>query len=165
MALFIVLAVVAGIWIWNSIQFIKVDEVAVVLRLGLLLPNVKRAGIRFAIWPIDVPVRVSLRVQELEIPPQRVSSQDKAEVDVSLRCQFKVEDAFKAISQVQDFRYATSECLRERLISVAGVSTAGLILDCPQEFAEDLMKSVNNDVKTWGVHVIQVEVTAKEVFG
>src|SRR5271168_5259643 len=97
------------IWFWNSIYIIKEWERGVVLRLGRLLPEAKGAGINLVFWPIETLQRISLRIETLDVPPQDIITRDNVSVKVNAVCYFRVVDANLAVSQVQNYTYATSQ--------------------------------------------------------
>jgi regulator of protease activity HflC (stomatin/prohibitin superfamily) len=108
------------LWIWNSINIIKEWERGVVLRLGRLLPEAKGAGLRLVFWPIEVLYKVSLRLETLDVPPQDIITRDNVSVKVNAVCYFRVVDANLALSQVQNYQYATSQLAQTTLRSVVG---------------------------------------------
>jgi regulator of protease activity HflC (stomatin/prohibitin superfamily) len=95
------------IWIWNSLYIIKEWERGVVLRLGRLLPEAKGAGICLVFAPIEKLYRISLRLETLDVPPQDIITRDNVSVKVNAVCYFRVVDANLALSQVQNYQYAT----------------------------------------------------------
>src|SRR5436305_12774248 len=105
---------------WNSIYIIKEWERGVVLRLGRLLPVAKGAGIRLVMWPIETLYRISMRLETLDVPPQDIITRDNVSVKVNAVCYFRVVDANLAMSQVQNYQYATSQLAQTTLRSIGG---------------------------------------------
>jgi len=97
------------LWLWNSINIIKEWERGVVLRLGRLLPEAKGAGLRLVFWPIETLYRISMRLETLDVPPQDIITRDNVSVKVNAVTYFRVVDANLALSQVQNYQYATSQ--------------------------------------------------------
>ncbi|HSK42661.1 MAG TPA: SPFH domain-containing protein, partial [Candidatus Binatia bacterium] len=95
------------IWIWNSLYIIKEWERGVVLRLGRLLPEAKSAGLNLVFWPIETLYRINMRLETLDVPPQDIITRDNVSVKVNAVCYFRVVDANLAMSQVQNYQYAT----------------------------------------------------------
>src|SRR5499427_2806885 len=116
----LIIAAFVLLWIWNSINVIKEWERGVVLRLGRLLPEAKGAGLRLVFWPIETLYKVSLRLETLDVPPQDIITHDNVSVKVNAVCYFRVVDANLALSQVQNFQYATSQLAQTTLRSVVG---------------------------------------------
>src|ERR1700720_2797061 len=108
------------IWFWNSLYIIKEWERGVVLRLGRLLPEAKGAGINLVFWPIETLQRISLRIETLDVPPQDIITRDNVSVKVNAVCYFRVVDANLAMSQVQNYTYATSQLAQTTIRSVVG---------------------------------------------
>src|SRR6267142_889914 len=120
---FVGMALIVGlglIWVWNSLYIIKEWERGVVLRLGRLLPEAKTAGINFVVWPIETLYRINLRLETLDVPPQDIITRDNVSVKVNAVCYFRVVDANLALSQVQNYQYATSQLAQTTIRSVVG---------------------------------------------
>ena len=138
------------IWFWNSIYIIKEWERGVVLRLGRLLPEAKTAGINLVFWPIETLTRIPLRIETLDVPPQDIITRDNVSVKVNAVCYFRVVDANRALSQVQNYQYATSQLAQTTIRSVVG------------QFELDEILS-QRDTEPWGVKVIKVEVKQVDI--
>jgi len=108
------------IWLFNCIYIIKEWERGVVLRLGRMLPQPKGAGLQLIFAPIDKLIRISLRIETLEVQPQDVITRDNISVRVNAVCYFRVVDANLAVSHVQNYLYATSQLAQTNLRSVLG---------------------------------------------
>src|SRR5947209_14498122 len=108
------------IWFWNSLYIIKEWERGVVLRLGRLLPEAKGAGLNLVFWPIETLYRINMRLETLDVPPQDIITRDNVSVKVNAVCYFRVVDANLAMSQVQNYQYATSQLAQTTLRSVVG---------------------------------------------
>ena len=108
------------IWFWNSLYIIKEWERGVVLRLGRLIPIAKGAGLNLVFWPIETLYRIPLRIETLDVPPQDIITRDNVSVKVNAVCYFRVVDANLALSQVQNYQYATSQLAQTTIRSVVG---------------------------------------------
>src|SRR5437899_3443639 len=120
---FIGMALIVGlglIWFWNSLYIIKEWERGVVLRLGRLIPEAKSAGINLVFWPIETLYRINMRIETLDVPPQDIITRDNVSVKVNAVCYFRVVDANLALSQVQNYTYATSQLAQTTIRSVVG---------------------------------------------
>src|SRR5580700_7053288 len=106
------------IWIWNSLYVLKEWERGVILRLGRMSPQAKGAGLRLVFWPIEVLYRISLRIETLDVPAQDIITRDNVSVKVNAVCYFRVVDANLALSQVQNYLYATSQKAQTTLRSI-----------------------------------------------
>ena len=108
------------IWFWNSLYIIKEWERGAVLRLGRMLPDAKGAGLRIILWPIETLYRIPLRIVTLDVPPQDIITKDNVSVKVNAVCYFKVVDANRALREIENYLYATSQLAQTTLRSVVG---------------------------------------------
>src|SRR5499433_3764378 len=151
------------LWIWNSLYIIKEWERGVVLRLGRLLPEAKGAGINFVFWPIETLYRISLRLETLDVPPQDIITHDNVSVKVNAVCYFRVVDANLALSQVQNFQYATSQLAQTTLRSVVGQFELDEILAERDKVNDKLQIILDQDTEPWGIKVSKVEVKQVDI--
>jgi regulator of protease activity HflC (stomatin/prohibitin superfamily) len=154
----IIILVFFLIWLWNSIYILKEWERGVVLRLGRLMPVAKGAGVRVVFWPIETLYRISLRLETMDVPPQDIITRDNVSVKVNAVCYFRVVDANLALSQVQNFTYATSQLAQTTLRSVVGQFELDEILSQRDKVNSTLPPILDQDTEPWGVKVSKVEV-------
>src|SRR5499425_915561 len=151
------------IWFWNSLYIIKEWERGVVLRLGRLTPEAKGAGIRLVIAPIEKLYRISLRLETLDVPPQDIITRDNVSVKVNAVCYFRVVDANLALSQVQNYQYATSQLAQTTLRSVVGQFELDEILSQREKVNAKLQVILDQDTEPWGIKVTKVEVKQVDI--
>src|SRR3989475_9640605 len=151
------------IWFWNSLYIIKEWERGVVLRLGRLQPEAKGAGIRLVMWPIETLYRISLRLETLDVPPQDIITRDNVSVKVNAVCYFRVVDANLALSQVQNYQYATSQLAQTTLRSVVGQFELDEILSQRERVNAKLQVILDQDTEPWGIKVTKVEVKQVDI--
>jgi len=151
------------IWLFNSIYIIKEWERGVVLRLGRMLPQAKGAGLKFVFFPIDKLTRISLRIETLDVPPQDVITKDNVSVKVNAVCYFRVVDANLALSQVQNYLYATSQLAQTNLRSVVGQFELDEILSEREKVNAKLQVILDQDTEPWGIKVTKVEVKQVDI--
>src|SRR6187402_3106603 len=108
------------IYLISSIKILAEYERGVVFRLGKLLPQPKGPGVALVFAPIDRMVKVSLRTVVLDVPPQDVITRDNVSVKVSAVLYFRVIDPRRAIVEVENYQYATSQLAQTTLRSVLG---------------------------------------------
>src|SRR2546429_2846161 len=108
------------IWLFSSINVLREYERGVIFRLGRLLPEPKGPGLIFVFWPIDKIVKVPLRTVALDVPPQDIITRDNVSVKVNAVVYFRVINAIKAIVEVENYLYATSQLSQTTLRSVLG---------------------------------------------
>lgn len=141
----------------SAIKVLKEYERGVIFRLGRIIPN-KGPGL-VLIWPvIDKLVRVSLRTITMDVPPQDVITRDNITVKVNAVIYFRVIDPIKAITEVEDFYYATSQMSQTTLRSVLGQSQLDDLLAKRDELNAELQKVIDFQTEPWGIKVSTVEV-------
>jgi regulator of protease activity HflC (stomatin/prohibitin superfamily) len=158
-----VIIVFVLIWFWNSIYIIKEWERGVVLRLGRLLPEAKGAGVRLVFWPIETLTRISMRIETLDVPPQDIITRDNVSVKVNAVCYFRVVDANLAVSQVQNFTYATSQLAQTTIRSVVGQFELDEILSQRDKVNAKLQVILDTETEPWGIKVSKVEVKQVDI--
>ena len=141
----------------SAIKVLKEYERGVVFRLGRIIP-VKGPGL-VLIWPIiDKLVRVSLRTITMDVPPQDIITRDNITVKVNAVVYFRVIEPVKAITEVEDFYYATSQISQTTLRSVLGQSQLDDLLSKRDELNAELQKVIDFQTEPWGIKVSTVEV-------
>jgi regulator of protease activity HflC (stomatin/prohibitin superfamily) len=160
---FAVVVLIFLIWLFNCIYIIKEWERGVVLRLGRMLPEAKGAGLQLIFAPIDKLIRISLRIETLEIQPQDVITRDNVSVKVNAVCYFRVVDANLAVSQVQNYLYATSQLAQTNLRSVLGQFELDEILSEREKVNAKLQVILDQDTEPWGIKVTKVEVKQVDI--
>jgi regulator of protease activity HflC (stomatin/prohibitin superfamily) len=141
----------------SAIRILKEYERGVVFRLGRIIP-VKGPGL-VLIWPIiDKLVRVSLRTVTMDVPPQDIITRDNITVKVNAVVYFRPVDPIKAITEVEDYIYATSQIAQTTLRSILGQSTLDDLLINREQLNAELQKVIDQQTEPWGVKVSTVEV-------
>lgn len=141
----------------SAIKILKEYERGVVFRLGRVIP-VKGPGL-VIIWPIiDKLVKVSLRTVTMDVPPQDIITQDNITVKVNAVIYFRVMDPIKAITEVEDFYFATSQISQTTLRSILGQSQLDDLLTKREELNSELQKVIDFQTEPWGIKVTTVEV-------
>src|SRR5262252_1396989 len=151
------------IWIWNSLYIIKEWERGVVLRLGRLLPEAKSAGLNLVFWPIETLYRINMRLETLDVPPQDIITRDNVSVKVNAVCYFRVVDANLALSQVQNYQYATSQLAQTTIRSVVGQFELDEILAQRDKVNAKLQIILDTETEPWGIKVTKVEVKQVDI--
>ncbi len=160
----LLVAILIGlIWFWNSLFVIKEWERGVVLRLGRMMPHAKIAGLRLVFWPIETLYRISLRIETLDVPPQDIITRDNVSVKVNAVCYFRVVDATLALSQVQNYLYATSQLAQTTLRSMVGQFELDEILSEREKVNSKLQLILDQDTEPWGIKVTKVEVKQVDI--
>lgn len=153
------LLVILGILLLiSSIKIVKEYERAVVFRLGRLLKSAKGPGIIIIIPMIDRWVRVNLRLVAFDVPPQDVITRDNVSVKVNAVVYFRVVEPNKAITEVDDFFYATSQLAQTTLRSTLGMVELDDLLSDRERINMELQKLLDLHTNPWGIKVSAVEV-------
>ena len=155
-ALIVVLIVV--LYVISSIKILAEYERGVIFRLGKLLDRAKGPGIILVFKPIDRMVRVTLRTVVHDVPPQDVITRDNVSVKVNAVVYFRVVDARRAIVEVEDYKYATSQLAQTTLRSVLGQVELDDLLSQRERLNQQLQHILDEATDVWGIKVSAVEV-------
>ncbi len=152
------LALILGIYLFSvSIFILREYERGVVFRLGRLMP-VKGPGLVVIIPIVDRFIRVSLRIVTIEVPSQDVITEDNVSVQVNAVIYFRVFAPDLAITQIEDFHFATSQISQTTLRSVLGQSHLDELLSKRDELNSTLEHIIDEQTEPWGIKVTHVEV-------
>ncbi len=153
-------AVIVVFILINSIKILKEYERAVLFTLGRVDPVncVRGPGIIIVLPVIQKAVRVSLRTVTMDVPSQDVITRDNVTVKVGAVIYFKVMDPRKAIIEVEDFYFATSQISQTTLRSILGQSNLDDLLSKRDELNIELQKIIDQQTEPWGIKVTNVEV-------
>jgi regulator of protease activity HflC (stomatin/prohibitin superfamily) len=146
------------IYLLSSIKILAEYERGVIFRLGRVLAKPKGPGIILVFAPIDRMVRVSLRVDTLEVPPQDVVTRDNVTVKVNAVIYFRVIEPKLAVIEVSNFLYATSQLAQTTLRSVLGEEEMDELLSQREKLNVRLQSILDQHTSPWGVKVTMVEV-------
>jgi regulator of protease activity HflC (stomatin/prohibitin superfamily) len=153
--------VVVGIVVLFALSWIRIlaeYERAVIFRLGRLQPEPKGPGIFLVFRPLDRMVRISLRTETLEVPSQDVVTRDNVTVKVNAVIYFRVVDPNKAVIDVTNYLYATSQLAQTTLRSVLGEVELDELLSQREKLNVRLQSVLDEHTGPWGVKVSMVEV-------
>jgi regulator of protease activity HflC (stomatin/prohibitin superfamily) len=146
------------LYFWSTINILREYERGVVFRLGRLLPEAKGPGLVLIWWPVYKMVRVSLRTITLEVPPQDIISRDNVSVKVNAIVYFRVMNAPRAIVEVENYLYATSQLAQTTLRSVLGEVELDDLLSRREKLNVKLQEILDQHTDAWGIKVSLVEV-------
>jgi regulator of protease activity HflC (stomatin/prohibitin superfamily) len=155
----VALAVAFGLFLLSRwVRILKEYERAVVFRLGRLLASSKGPGLIFVFWPIDTVVKMSLRTVVHDVPPQDIITRDNVSVKVNAVVYFRVVDPAKAVVDVENYLYATSQLAQTTLRSVLGQAELDELLSERDKLNAELQEIIDRQTDPWGVKVSAVEV-------
>lgn len=146
------------LYLLSTINILKEYERAVVFRLGRLLPNAMGPGLIFIFWPIFKMERVSLRTVTLDVPPQDIITRDNVSVKVNAIVYFRVLNAPRAIVEVENYLYATSQLAQTTLRAVLGEVELDDLLSRREKLNVKLQEILDQQTDIWGIKVSLVEV-------
>ncbi len=155
-ALLVVLLI--ALYFVSSIKILAEYERGVIFRLGKLLPRPKGPGVIFVFAPIDRMVRVSLRTVALEVTPQDVITRDNVSVKVSAVLYYRVIEPSRAVVEVENYQYATSQLAQTTLRSVLGQAQLDDLLAERDRLNQQLQQILDQHAEPWGIKVSAVEV-------
>jgi regulator of protease activity HflC (stomatin/prohibitin superfamily) len=154
----ILVLIIPVLWLLASVKILREYERGVVFRLGTLRPEPLGPGLRLVVWPIDSMIRVSLRTVVLDVPPQDVITKDNVTVKVNAVVYFRVIDPNRAVVQVENFLYATSQEAQTTLRSILGNASLDELLAERERLGTLLQEVIDQHTDPWGVKVSQVAV-------
>jgi regulator of protease activity HflC (stomatin/prohibitin superfamily) len=155
---FLVAGLVILLYLITSIHVLREYERGVVFRLGKLLPQPKGPGIVLVFRPIDTIVRVSLRTAVHDVPPQDIITRDNVSVKVNAVVYYRVIDPRRAIVEVENYTYATSQLAQTTLRSILGQADLDDLLAQRERLNQELQRILDNQTDPWGIKVSAVEV-------
>ncbi len=152
-----VIIILVLIFLFMAIKILNEYERAVIFRLGRIIDH-KGPGIIILIPIVDRMVRVSMRTVAMDVPPQDVITRDNVSVKVNAVIYFRVMDPTKAIIEVENYLYATSQLAQTTLRSVCGQSELDELLSEREKINMELQEILDRHTDPWGVKVSLVEV-------
>ena len=156
-----VTGIVIGIVVLYLLSCIRVlfeYQRGVIFRLGRALPSPKGPGLMMVFWPIDTMVRISLRTHVQDVPSQDVITRDNVSVKVNAVVYFRVVEPLKAVLEVENYMYATSELSQTTLRSILGQAELDELLAEREAINQRLQQVIDQQTDPWGVKVAMVEV-------
>ncbi len=150
--------VVIIIYLLSSIKILAEYERAVIFRLGRVLGKPKGPGVIFVFRPIDRMVRISLRLEAMEVPAQDVVTRDNVTVKVNAVIYFRIVEPTKAVIEVANYLYATSQLSQTTLRSVLGETELDELLSQREKLNVLLQSVLDRHTGPWGMKVAMVEV-------
>jgi len=154
----VVVVVIGLIYLYSTINILKEYERGVIWRLGRLLSQPKGPGIVLVFRPLDRMTRISLRTITLEVPPQDIITRDNVSVKVNAIVYFRVMNPNRAINEVENYLYATSQLAQTTLRSILGEVELDDLLSQREKLNVKLQAVLDHQTDPWGIKVALVEV-------
>jgi regulator of protease activity HflC (stomatin/prohibitin superfamily) len=159
----LLVVIIIVFYLFSSIKILAEYERGVIFRLGRLLPQAKGPGVILVFAPLDRMVRISLRVDTIEVPPQDVITRDNITVKVNAVIYFRVVEPRLAVTEVSNFLYATSQLAQTTLRSVLGEVELDDLLSKRDELNVRLQAILDQHTSPWGVKVTLVSVKQVDI--
>jgi regulator of protease activity HflC (stomatin/prohibitin superfamily) len=154
----IFLVVLVVLFLASAIRILNEYERGVIFRLGLVMSRAKGPGLIIIIPVVDRLVKISLRLVAMDVPPQDVITRDNVSVKVNAVIYFRVMDSIKAVVEVENYLYATSQLAQTTLRSVCGQAELDELLSDREKINTQLQEILDKHTDPWGVKVTTVEV-------
>ncbi|MBN2008479.1 slipin family protein [candidate division KSB1 bacterium] len=155
--LIIPVAIIIFLFLASAIKVLKEYERGVIFRLGRLI-GAKGPGLIILIPLVDKMVKVSLRTLAMDVPPQDIITKDNVSVKVNAVLYFRVIDPAKAVVEVEDFMFATSQLSQTTLRSILGQADLDGLLSEREKINQELQEIIDAHTDPWGIKVSLVEV-------
>ena len=149
--------IILGLLLFSAFNILKEYERGVIFLLGRFW-KVKGPGLIIVVPGIQKMIKVSLRTVVMDVPPQDIITKDNVTVKVNAVIYFRVMDPRKAIIEVEDYLYATSQLAQTTLRSTLGQSSLDDLLSKRDDINAQLQKVIDQQTEPWGVKVANVEV-------
>jgi len=149
---------IIAIYLLSSIKILAEYERGVIFRLGRVLPTPKGPGLILVFRPIDRMIRISLRLETLEVPAQDVVTRDNVTVKVNAVIFFRVLDPKRAVLEVAQYLYTTSQLAQTSLRSVLGQVDLDELLSERDKVNLRLQSLLDQDTEPWGIKLTKVEI-------
>ena len=141
----------------SAIKILKEYERGVIFRLGRLA-GARGPGLILLIPLIDRMVKISLRTLAMDVPPQDVITKDNVSVKVNAVLYFRVIEPTKAVVEVEDYLFATSQLAQTTLRSILGQAELDELLSAREKINQELQEIIDNHTDPWGIKVSLVEI-------
>jgi regulator of protease activity HflC (stomatin/prohibitin superfamily) len=158
MAYVLIIPALLVLYLFSCVKILNEYERGVVFRLGRLVTPEKGPGIQFIFWPLDRLVKISLRIIVMDVPPQDIITRDNVSVKVNAVVYFRVMDPNRAVTEVENYHYATSQLSQTTLRSVLGQVELDDLLSERDRLNTDLQAILDRHTDPWGIKVTAVEV-------
>ncbi|HXF75609.1 MAG TPA: slipin family protein [Methylomirabilota bacterium] len=152
-----IFAVILGVIAISGIKVLREYQRAVVFRLGRMTPP-RGPGITYVIPLVEKMIRVDLRTVTMDVPPQDVITRDNVSVKVSAVVYFRVLDPNRAIREVENYLFATSQLAQVTLRSVCGQAYLDELLAEREKINSRIQEIIDAQTDPWGIKVVLVEV-------
>ncbi|HVF59235.1 MAG TPA: slipin family protein [Thermoanaerobaculia bacterium] len=152
-----VVALIVIVLFFKWVNVLNEYERAVTFVLGRLSKKPKGPGFVFIFWPFEKMVKIPLRTVVLDVPSQDIITRDNVSVKVNAVVYFRVVDPAKAVVEVENYLYATSQLAQTTLRSVLGQAELDELLSEREKLNDRLQEIIDHQTDPWGIKVSMVE--------
>ncbi len=157
--MYVIVPVVIVLWyITQCFRVLREYERGVIFRLGRLVDQPLGPGPNLILWPLDQLIKISLRTITLDVPPQDVITKDNVSMKVNAVVYFRVLEPNKAVVEVEDYLFATSQMAQTTLRSILGQVELDEVLSHRDKLNQQLQLVIDRQTDPWGVKVSSVEI-------
>lgn len=157
--MYVIAPIVIVFWyITQCFRVLREYERGVIFRLGRLVDQPLGPGPNLILWPLDQLVKISLRTVTLDVPPQDVITKDNVSMKVNAVIYFRVMNPNKAVVEVEDYLFATSQMAQTTLRSVLGQVELDEVLSHRDKLNQQLQAIIDRQTDPWGIKVSSVEI-------
>jgi regulator of protease activity HflC (stomatin/prohibitin superfamily) len=154
------IVIVVGVFLLNWVRVLSEYERGVVFRLGRIMKQPYGPGLVILLAPpfIDRMVKMDLRTVTLDVPPQDVITRDNVSIKVNAVVYYRVLDPIKAVTEIEDYHYATSQMAQTTLRSIVGQAELDTILAERDKISHEIQTILDHQTNPWGIKVANVEI-------
>jgi regulator of protease activity HflC (stomatin/prohibitin superfamily) len=149
--------VIVGVFLFSGLKVLREYERAVVFRLGRLV-SARGPGMIYVIPGIEKAIRIDLRTITMDVPSQDVITKDNVSVKVNAVLYFRVIDPSRAVVEVENFLFATSQNAQTTLRSVCGEAELDELLAEREKMNAQVQTIIDQHTEPWGIKVVQVAI-------
>jgi regulator of protease activity HflC (stomatin/prohibitin superfamily) len=149
--------VVLIVFVVSGLKVLREYERVVVFRLGRLVPS-RGPGLTYIIPGIEKAIRVDLRTITMDVPAQDVITKDNVSIKVNAVLYFRVVDPGRAVVEVENYLFATSQNAQTTLRSVCGEAELDELLSQREQINAQLQGIIDEHTEPWGIKVVQVAI-------
>lgn len=153
-----IIIVIVVLYLFSAVKILKEYERGVIFRLGRVLEKEKGPGIILVFPPFDKMVRISLRLVTMDVPPQDVITRDNVSIKVNAVIYFRVMDPVRAVIDVENYLFATSQLAQTTLRSILGQVELDELLSARDKINNKIQVILDEHTDPWGIKVTNVEI-------
>lgn len=149
---------ILGSLLLSWFQILSEYERGIIFRLGRVLKAPAGPGLILVFKPLDRIIRIDLRTVTLDVPPQDVISRDNVSIKVNAVVYYRVVDPYKAVMEIEDYAFATSQMAQTTLRSIVGQSELDELLSNRERISNEIQDILDEQTDPWGIKVSNVEI-------